>query len=101
MSQYLTNILGHCAVLRVLVFETQWDVGSSLTFPGTAAHTSRLIWPPAPPLHTRGENFLFFFNVYLFSRERESRGGAEREEDRGPKEGSALRAESLMRGSNS
>ena len=47
----------------------------------------------------------YFFNVYLFLREREraheSRGGAEREGDRRSEAGSALTAESPMCGSNS
>ena len=44
-----------------------------------------------------------FFNVYLFLRERQhtSRGGAEREGDRGSEAGSALTAERPMQGSNS
>ena len=50
------------------------------------------------PLSHQGSQ-LFFFNVHLFL-ERESGGGAEREGDRGSKEGSALTAESLMRDSS-
>ena len=44
--------------------------------------------------------FFSFFNVY-FERESMSRGGAEREEDRGPEAGSVLTAVRLVRGSNS
>ena len=41
------------------------------------------------------------FNVYFWERERTSRGGAEREGDRGSKAGSELSAQSSKRGSNS
>ena len=42
------------------------------------------------------------FNVlFIFERQRVSRGGAEREGDRGSEAGSALTATSPMRGSNS
>ena len=51
----------------------------------------------------KGKNafYLFSFNVCLFLKERESRGGAEREGDRGSEGGSVLTAGSPMRGSNS
>ena len=50
---------------------------------------------------TRAYFFQSFFEMFIFERGRERWGGAEREEDRGSKVGSALTAESLMQGSNS